>query len=401
MAAVHSSTNEEKYSRVTELLDDLKDISLTALDAMYKYMLTNRNDKKHYEFLMEKASMYTQWASAGFMLDRTQKKDIWKEQEFSTEYDYELLKDRLTILKTIRKNADVSAMLFNLRTSLSRNLAGMGNPMLYEKSNVGTKLLIEDYIDEVTKQLHFICDCEELNLKAKIQFIRDLQHSFGRTALLFSGGGSFGLAHVGPIKVLSDQNLLPRIITGSSSGSIVAAIICCQLDVDMIYLQDTNFVNKNFFQRPYEHGNYLIMLSRFLKHGVIYDVEAFHECMKENVGDITFLEAYNRSRRILNITVSSSTTFEMPRLLNFLTAPNVLIRSAVSASCALPGVYKSAPLMAKDAQKRIVPWNPSGHRWVDGSIEGDIPMQRVCELFGVNHYLVAQGFILLIQLILT
>lgn len=59
---------------------------------------------------------------------------------------------------------------------------------------MGTKLLIEDYIDEVTKQLNFICDVNvpELNLKEKLQFFTDTQKSFGRTALLLSGGGAFG-----------------------------------------------------------------------------------------------------------------------------------------------------------------------------------------------------------------
>jgi hypothetical protein len=35
-------------------------------------------------------------------------------------------------------------------------------------------------------------------------------------------------------------------------------------------------------------------------------------------------EAFNKTRRILNITVSSSKTYEMPCLLNYLTAPNVV-----------------------------------------------------------------------------
>ena len=67
--------------------------------------------------------------------------------------------------------------------------------------------------------------------------------------------------------------------------------------------------------------------------------------------------------------MSSSTVYEMPRLLNYLTAPNVLIWSAVAASCAIPFVYRAAPLMARDKQGNIVPWNPSGHRWIDGSVE--------------------------------
>lgn len=103
--------------------------------------------------------------------------------------------------------------------------------------------------------------------------------------------------------------------------------------------------------------------------------------MRENLGDITFMEAYHRCGRIINITVSSNTTYEMPQLLNYITAPNVLIWSAVyllwdfiyyrAASCALPFVYRSAPLMAK--VKNIphpVPWNPSDAHFEDGSIQG-------------------------------
>lgn len=107
-----------------------------------------------------------------------------------------------------------------------------------------------------------------------------------------------------------------------------------------------------------------------MKQGVIRDSKTFEECMINNIGDMTFAEAYNRSRRVLNITVSSSTNYEMPRLLNYLTAPNVLIRSAIAASSAVPFVFQAAPLLAKDANKNIVPWNPSGHLWVDGSMEG-------------------------------
>lgn len=80
----------------------------------------------------------------------------------------------------------------------------------------------------------------------------------------------------------------------------------------------------------------------------------------------------------------------MPRLLNYLTAPNVLIWSAVAASCAIPGVYRSSPLMFKDKNGAIGTWNPSGHKWIDGSVENDLPMARISELFGVNHFIVAQ-----------
>jgi len=88
--------------------------------------------------------------------------------------------------------------------------------------------------------------------------------------------------------------------------------------------------------------------------------------------------------------VSSSTVYELPRLLNYLTAPNVLIWSAASASCAIPGLYQPVPLMAKTKHGDIVPWNPPGTHWVDGSIENDLPMARLSEQFNVNHFIVSQ-----------
>jgi len=43
---------------------------------------------------------------------------------------------------------------------------------------------------------------------------------------MLSGGASMAVYHLGVIKALYEQDLLPRIISGSSAGSIVAAIIC-------------------------------------------------------------------------------------------------------------------------------------------------------------------------------
>jgi hypothetical protein len=55
-------------------------------------------------------------------------KDEWKNQEECKDYDFGLIKERLQVLRTIRKNGDIPAMIFNLRTSLARNLGDMGNP---------------------------------------------------------------------------------------------------------------------------------------------------------------------------------------------------------------------------------------------------------------------------------
>jgi TAG lipase / steryl ester hydrolase / phospholipase A2 / LPA acyltransferase len=91
----------------------------------------------------------------------------------------------------------------------------------------------------------------------------------------------------------------------------------------------------------------------------------------------------------LNITVTHDR--EM-RLLNYLTAPNVLVWSAVLASCAIPGMYDTVELFIKTDDSRCVPYHPASTRirYIDGSVGGDLPMQRIAELFNVNTFIVSQ-----------
>ncbi|WP_300978646.1 patatin-like phospholipase family protein [Flavobacterium sp.] len=44
------------------------------------------------------------------------------------------------------------------------------------------------------------------------------------TGLVLSGGGSKGIAHAGVLQFLEEQNIIPKSISGSSAGSIVAAL---------------------------------------------------------------------------------------------------------------------------------------------------------------------------------
>ncbi|KAJ3327300.1 hypothetical protein HDU76_012033 [Blyttiomyces sp. JEL0837] len=357
-------------------LQILTDVATYWGKQLSRKLLSQQDPQTYYKHLMSVATNYEQWAAAGLALDRLQGKEKWKLEAASPDYDYELLQDRLAQLKIARETGDLGSMIFILRTSLSRNLGDMGNPKLFGVLSVGTKKLIEDYVDEVIQQLNIICDTDspDLDNVAKYDFFTNTQRSFGRTALLLSGGAVFGLSHIGVVKTLYETKLLPRIVNGSSVGSIAAAIICTRTDEELPAAFDPNLLDMDFFERP----------------SVVFDVEVFIDAMRKNIGDLTFQEAFNRTRRVLNIGVSSSTVFEMPRLLNYLTAPNVVIWSAVAASCAIPFVYRSAPLMAKDKTGKILPWNPSGHRWIDGSVENDLPMQRISELFNVNHFIVCQ-----------
>jgi TAG lipase/steryl ester hydrolase/phospholipase A2/LPA acyltransferase len=107
---------------------------------------------------------------------------------------------------------------------------------------------------------------------------------------------------------------------------------------------------------------------------------------------LTFAEAYAKTGRVINIVVAPpNDSKEMPALLNYLTAPDVLIWSAACASCAIPLVYKPVELLCKDiVTGEIVPYFSEGVKWWDGSMSQDLPMNKLSELFNVNHFIVSQ-----------
>mmetsp|Transcript_4417 Transcript_4417/g.7507 ORF Transcript_4417/g.7507 Transcript_4417/m.7507 type:complete len:164 (+) Transcript_4417:365-856(+) len=139
-------------------------------------------------------------------------------------YDFERIEMRLNNMRELRQRKDIRKLVHCIRQDLHKNLGGICEPSLYNKCKVGTKVLIEDYHQEVIKCIQFIYYYQgsKLDCQKKLEFFAETRHSYGRTALFLSGGASFGKFHIGVIKALYEQDLLPRIIAGSSIGAMVA-----------------------------------------------------------------------------------------------------------------------------------------------------------------------------------
>jgi predicted acylesterase/phospholipase RssA len=60
-----------------------------------------------------------------------------------------------------------------------------------------------------------------------MEFFIEARHALGRTALVFSGGGLLGMFHFGVGKILCELDIYPKIVAGSSAGSICAAFCGC------------------------------------------------------------------------------------------------------------------------------------------------------------------------------
>ncbi|NNK38657.1 MAG: DUF3336 domain-containing protein [Xanthomonadales bacterium] len=341
------------------------------------------NMYKKYEIAMAEANSYEEWLAAAMILDHLDGLDKWRESNESEDYDWKLLASRVRLLRRLRKQKDLDQLIFRLREELHGNLGNMANPHLYQHARSGTKKLINNYIDEVCEALILLCDSDVKTLPPmrKRIFLKRAARSFGRSALLLSGGASLGLFHMGVIKELEEQGILPRVVTGASAGSIVAGILATHTDEEMEALYERNDWHFEWVRlfRPND-----IMRER----GVL-DQKVLQQCINENISDMTFLEAYQHTNRILNISVSPADSHQFPRLLNYLTAPNVLVRRAALASAAIPGIFPPVQLRARNFAGKSVAYMPQ-NRWIDGSVHSDIPKEKVNRLHNINHYIVSQ-----------
>ncbi len=88
--------------------------------------------------------------------------------------------------------------------------------------------------------------------------------------------------------------------------------------------------------------------------GTLQDSDFLIRKLRVLMGDMTFLEAYERTGRILCVTVCPADTNEPARMLNYLTAPQALIWSAVAASSAFPGLFPAQHLLARNSRGDVV-----------------------------------------------
>ena len=283
------------------------------------------------------AETYGQWKAAATELDILQGNEAWKEEDDSPEYNVELVAARLKELDDARLSCDVKRMLFLIRTTLTRGLGDMGDLRLYKHSHIGTKRLIERYIESAQQTMAALLDVSEkqgdqcpVEPRHLVDQLLQTRQSFGRSALLLSGGGTFGMNHIGVVKALWDAHLLPRIISGASAGSIVSAVLCSKTDAEIPeVMHEFCYGDLNVFESADHPEGMLNKAMRLMKSGFLFDISHLMRVMRGLLGDMTFQEAYKRTRRILNIPVSTSSLYELPRLLNYSTALNVMIWSAV------------------------------------------------------------------------
>ncbi|KXS96151.1 hypothetical protein AC578_2300 [Pseudocercospora eumusae] len=344
---------------------------------------------------LEGAKSAAEWQRAAEQLDLLEGNHCWKMEDDSEFLDIDLVKKRLENLKDANKRSNFDHMLLHIRESLQRDLGGMCNPRLYEHCYNGTKHIIEEYTEVVKYTIDRLiahCEMKPECCHRYLEAIKDARDSFGTSALMLSGGGTLGMCHIGVVKALLEAKLLPRIVCGSSAGSIVGAVLCTNRKEALLNkLHDLCNGDLKVFQSDDEPQGLAGALANILRGEPAFRIENLARVMRELLGDVTFREAYNQTGMVLNIHVSSKDRHNLPRLLNYITSPNVVIWTAVASSCALPFVFVPPGLQAKDIETgEIRAWGDKDLNYIDGSIEGDLPSHILERLFNVNNFIASQ-----------
>lgn len=191
-----------------------------------------------------------------------------------------------------------------------------------------------------------------------------------KLGLCLSGGGIKGAAHIGVLKAFEENNVKIDMISGASSGSIVATLYAIGYSVDeiykffKIYAKDIKYFDiKNIFKLV--RG---IIIKRKISITGLTTGKKLEECMREeclkkkikNIKDIKF-PLFISSVDLKNGNTYIFTNSKCPKQDGLKIITDIDIATAVRASCSYPGIFEP------------VIWN--GTELIDGGIKENVPWE--------------------------
>ena len=171
-------------------------------------------------------------------------------------------------------------------------------------------------------------------------------------SLSLPGGLVKAATLVGCLKALELETTLLNdleVVSGSSSGAIVAALVACRWSADEIaqlLIEDCDIVKDMLSCRNPLDLSIVNIVWRLWRHRAIDDGAKMYTFMGEHFGDITFQQVKDVYDRDLVVTASCYTTRRLVRF-SRLTTPDMPIRTALRASCAYPGLFLPADIKGR------------------------------------------------------
>ncbi|ANB14136.1 Tgl5p [Sugiyamaella lignohabitans] len=383
--------------------------------AGYEYLFTWRGKRRKLREELRKARSYQEWTEAATKLDDHLGFSEWKHTESkSGHYDQKTIMSVVRQLKDYNKKCqassdsyfkslqqtdsddsdydlkgplqDIEELCTILQGCVKFNFAGTQGRDLYSQCYYGTKDTVNEYNKELVTALNVVVESPFIPMQNKRTLFKHFSKNFGKSALCLSGGACFSYRHFGVVRTLLDNGLLPKIISGTSGGGLVAALVGTRTNAELDELLVPELADK--ITACWE--KFPAWFFRWYKTGARFDaVDWAQRSCWFTMGSMTFLEAFQRTGRILNISMVPADPSSPAILCNYITSPHAVIWSALLASAAVPGILNPVVLMMKTRTGEIVPYS-FGNKWKDGSLRTDIPIHALNTYFNVNFSVVSQ-----------
>jgi len=345
-----------------------------------------RRERRTLQRAMRDARDVHSWRRAAERLDAIEGNDAWRASDVDAPFDAEHLRRDTRALDEGMRLGDVLAVEATLTESLYRHHHEVTAPENYAETHTGEpKSAIPEWLDACERAVEWLAVAPVPGLTDAARWGRfeRARANLGSTALMLSGGGAWGLYHLGVVRALQQAELLPTTLCGSSMGAIIAAGVGTRTDDELEALYaDPEQIHRVAVR--------ILSPTGMAREGAVLSPAQLEEHVVTNVGMSTFAEAHARTGRVLNVTISPTRARQKPRVLSHVTAPDVLIADATVASCSLPGLFRPVTLRQRTATGEVVPYAAT-ERWVDGSMHGDLPLRRMARLHNVNHFIVSQA----------
>ncbi|KAI7946083.1 hypothetical protein MJO29_012471 [Puccinia striiformis f. sp. tritici] len=371
---------------VASLFEFLVYVSVRQMVRLFEKLMSWRAQEGRLRRKLQAAENYEEWKQAALELDDLLGFEQWKRNSINAYYDSTSVRRVVASLERLRVNNDAEDLMGVLEVCLRANFAGIESIRLYSQTHLGTKTLIENYVDEVEKSLVYIRETSRISPQEKAIFFRRTAKSLGTTALCLSGGATFGFYHFGVLRALLDAGLMPTVITGTSAGALVASFLCTHTDEEL----DRFLVPELADMITACEDPISVWLPRLIRTGARFDTVLWAKKSSFFTrGSMTFKEAYERTGRILNVSVTPHDVHSPTTLLNYTTAPNCVIFSAILASAAVPLILNPVVLLEKSKNGKVRPWQFQG-KHTDGSLRVDVPLESLHLYYNTSFSIVSQ-----------
>eukprot|EP01061_Rhynchopus_euleeides_P018527 TRINITY_DN30678_c0_g1_i1.p1 TRINITY_DN30678_c0_g1~~TRINITY_DN30678_c0_g1_i1.p1 ORF type:complete len:698 (+),score=260.45 TRINITY_DN30678_c0_g1_i1:35-2095(+) len=394
---------------------------------------------------MQEAEDYADWYQHAMEYCNSYGFYHWRKDRSDGLFDYAEIQHRIKGIRSLLKDAknsdteeNIQRLMVHLRSDIVRGPCGICKTAAFTY-NIGTKRVIEEYIEAIQEAIDYISGLRSIAHAEIYSYLNECLKCHGMSALLLSGGQSLSMYHMGVCRGLFNMGVLPRVICATGTSAVVASFICCTTDLSLTdffadnsamyekyrfdaFMQETTTSRQRSRSRSGEgagapeppkekdEGLFPKMMRRFRRFcetGTFMDIEVVAEFVTQVLGDITFREAFDKTGRTLNIVISNlrecsivvpHTSYTLHQSLvgggdtkwvaNYLTAPDVLVRTAAVAAISQGIVgtllWKGYGLLRKNPKTgAIEPFSPSAYHSNKESAES-MAVERISEQFNVT-----------------